>query len=430
MNGLQVGTWQQSSTRGYEFAYAPGWLEDEEARPLSLSMPLRRTKTPYRGALVEAWFENLLPDSREIRQRIQSRFHTASSHAFDLLAQIGRDCVGAVQLLPEGQAPDNVKAIEGIPLTDEDVAHILRVTPVVGSDSDADDFRISLAGAQEKTALLWHQGRWFRPTGVTPTTHIFKLPLGRVGNFGGDLSTSVENEWLCSRIVAAFGVPIAQTKIATFEDQKALVVERFDRRLSPDGAFWMRLPQEDICQALGAPPSMKYESDGGPGIPAVMNLLLGSSQAQRDRLSFLKAQLVFWLLCAIDGHSKNFSVAIEAHGRYRLTPLYDVLSAWPVIGHGAGKLALEKAKMAMAVSSTNRHYHWSEILPRHWLATAKTCGVDQSVMKGMFEDLLNQVPVVIEEILSILPAAFPQNVSEPILQGIKYGADRLDGLLG
>lgn len=424
MNGLQVGTWAQESTGEHVLVYSQDWLAQPEARPLSLSMPLR-TSTPYRGSVVESWFDNLLPDSREIRQRVQSRFHAASTRAFDLLAEIGRDCVGAVQLLPEEQAPEDIGRIRGEALTESDVAALLRTTPVAGADDEASGFRISLAGAQEKTALLWHEGRWQRPLGATPTTHIFKLPLGRVGNFQGDLGTSVENEWLCSRIVATYGLPIAGAEIGVFEDQKALIVERFDRRLASDGSHWLRLPQEDLCQALDVPPSLKYEADGGPGVRPIMELLLGSRLADQDRRMFLKAQIVFWLLCATDGHAKNFSVAIEPEGRFRMTPLYDVISVWPLIGHGANQLALERAKMAMAAISRNRHYRWNDIRPRHWLSTAQACGFETATMQGIIDELVEQTPQVIASIESALPEGFPAPVSDPILRGLEYGARRL-----
>jgi serine/threonine-protein kinase HipA len=198
-------------------------------------MPLQPPDVPYRGSLVEGFFDNLLPDSTDIRRRVQAQFGAASTSAFDLLAEIGRDCVGAVQLLPAGQAPDKVQRIRGEPLNEAGVAAAIRsvVSAVPLGQREEEPFRISLAGAQEKTALLWHEGQWHRPSGATPTTHIFKLPLGRVGNMQADLSTSVENEWLCSQIVREFGIPVADCEIADFEDQHILIVQRFDRKLQP-----------------------------------------------------------------------------------------------------------------------------------------------------------------------------------------------------
>lgn len=426
MNGEVVGTWTVEPSGRHVFAYHEDWLASPNARPLSLSLPLRATALPYQGEAVEAFFDNLLPDNREIRQRIQSRFRTVSTRAFDLLREIGRDCVGAVQLLAEGEAPQDWTRVEGKQLAETDVAAILRAVPTE-SRGDLDDFRISLAGAQEKTALLRWRGAWHRPLGATPTTHIFKLPLGRVGAFRGDLSTSIENEWLCAQILRGYGLDVADCDIACFDDQKALVVSRFDRRLAPDGSHWLRLPQEDLCQALALPPSLKYEADGGPGIPRIMDLLLGSQQAERDRLTFFKAQVAFWLLCAPDGHAKNFSVAIQRHGRYQLTPLYDVLSAFPVLGHGAGKLAPEKVKMAMAAVSRNRHYKWAEIQPRHWLATASTCGISHAAAQSVIENLVVATPKVLENVARDLPTGFPATVSDSILDGLQAACNRLAG---
>ena len=195
MNGERVGEWRIDGRGRHEFRYDEAWLSDADTRPISLSMPLQPPDAPYFGELVEAFFDNLLPDAPDIRRRIQTRFGTASTSAFDLLAEVGRDCVGAVQLLAVDQKPEALKSITGEPLDDKGVANALRaaVAPTPLGQREEELFRISIAGAQEKTALLWHDGQWHRPSGATPSTHIFKLPLGRVGNMQADLSTSVEN---------------------------------------------------------------------------------------------------------------------------------------------------------------------------------------------------------------------------------------------
>lgn len=427
MNAERIGTWTLGSNNSHAFAYEESWLVSPASRPLSLSMPLRPGDIPYRDEVVESFFDNLLPDSREIRRRIQARFHAASTHAFDLLTEIGRDCVGAVQLLPLDLAPVGLDRIDSQPLSDAEIAQLLRSTPGTAflGQHGYDEFRISLAGAQEKTALLWHQGSWHRPLGATPTTHIFKLPLGRVGNMQADFSTSVENEWLCAQIVAAYGLQVASCEIAVFEEQKALIVERFDRRLAQAGTHWLRLPQEDCCQALGVPPAIKYESDGGPGIKAILDLLLGAQDAAADRLTFFKAQLVFWLLCATDGHGKNFSLSIEPQGRYRMTPLYDVLSAHPILGRGANQLAPERARMAMAVTGQNRHYEWTRILRRHWISTARTCGISQDVAQAMIDELVASTPAVIAKVTAALPSTFPAQVADTVFAGVRSAATKL-----
>ncbi len=176
------------------------------------------------------------------------------------------------------------------------------------------------------------------------------------GPQGIDLSTSVENEWLCVQILQAYGIPVAECRMATFGEHRTLIVERFDRKLASDKSWWLRLPQEDFCQATATPPALKYESDGGPGIRRILEVLQGSERAEEDRRDFLRTQVVFWLLAAIDGHAKNFSLFLLPGGAYRLTPRYDVLSAHPVLGNGRGRLARQKVRMAMAVWGANRHY--------------------------------------------------------------------------
>lgn len=426
MNGERVGEWHRPAGGGQEFLYAESWLDSRAARPISLSLPLRPSRQAYRAG-VEEFFDNLLPDNRQIRERIQRRFHTASIQAFDLLEEIGRDCVGALQLLPEDHLPASIRQIDGERLTSDGVSTLLTQSlgsTFAGEEAGEGTFRISLAGAQEKSALLFRRGVWYRPTGATPTTHILKLPLG-VNPQGIDLSTSVENEWLCSEIVRAYGIDAAKCWIQTFGRHKTLVVERFDRRLASESNWYLRLPQEDFCQATATPPGLKYESDGGPGIGTIMDLLLGSEAPAAQRRNFMQTQLVFWMLAAIDGHAKNFSIFLLPGGAFRLTPCYDILSAYPVLGHGRGKLSPQKIRMAMAVQGKNRHYRWREIHTRHWIETAKRCGFGE--MREIIEDVIARTPTVIEQVNTLIPPGFPGDIADSILQGLRAQASVLAG---
>jgi len=429
MNGVLVGTWTAGSNGGHEFVYADTWLTSTHSRPVSLSLPLR--SEAYKGDRVRAYFDNLLPDNDLVKQRIQARFKTDSIGPFDLLAEIGRDCVGALQLLPDESTPTDIESIKGVAVSEEEIEQVLNNTVAPGRQpsDDSEDFRISIAGAQEKTAFLWHQGNWCKPHGATPTTHIFKLPIGQPGQPGIDLTTSVENEWLCEQILREYGIPTSRSAILQFGARKVLVVERFDRKLSKDGSWFMRLPQEDFCQATGTAPALKYEHDGGPGISKIMELLLGSSSADRDRLDFFKTQIIFWMLCAIDGHAKNFSLFIEEGGRYRTTPRYDVLSAYPVLGNGADKLSPQKVRMAMAMTGQNRHYRWQEILPRHFIETGRQCGLSDDV-SILIQTLAEAAPAVIRNVESAIPAGFPESVSQPILTGLAAAARKLQNFSG
>jgi len=434
MNGARVGTWRIHPQLGDVLTYDPEWAASEQGRPLSLSLPFMPGGAPHRGEKVRAYFENLLPDSEDIRARIARRYSTGSTDAFQLLAEIGRDCVGALQILPLGSVPAGIQPVQATPLDERGVAQMLRnaVAPaLLGRGNEDGDFRISIAGAQEKTALLRFDGKWCLPHGDTPTTHIFKLPLGLIGGMKYDMRDSVENEWLCSLILKAYGLPVASCEPLQFEDAKVLSVERFDRTWwkSPAGDNRLvRLPQEDMCQAKGLPPISKYEAEGGPGIDSIMEVLAGSITREDDRRVFFEAQIVFWMLCATDGHAKNFSVFLRPGGRYQLTPLYDVLSAYPILGAGPGKLSPIKAKMAMAVRSRNAHWKMREIQRRHWVALGERHGVttaDGHAVQFVVDRLVERTPQVVESVRAQLPAGFPPAVAESILEGLQSAAAKL-----
>lgn len=422
MNDLLVGKLAKTATGSLHFSYDEKWLNTPSARPISLSLPL--AAKPFSGDVVYHFFDNLLPDNAHIRSRIQAYFHALTDQPFDLLAAIGKDCVGAIQIV-NSDTTDLTNKILFEPLKEKEIASTLRNIQQypLGMSDDAGEFRLSIAGAQEKTALLYWKKKWNRPLGATPTTHIFKLPIGYIQHQQMDLRDSCENEWLCAQIAAAFGLPVAKCEIQQFEEIKTLIVERFDRKLSGDGRWLMRLPQEDMCQALGVSPNLKYQSDGGPGVNNIMQLLLGSADPEKDRDTFFSAQVLFYLLAAIDGHAKNFSVAIEAGGQYRLTPLYDIMSAHPLIANK--QLHEKKIKMAMALCGKNNHYHWHEIKRKHFLETAKAANYSVESAERILDSMLEKVEHVIQHVFDKLPAKFPRKIYQPIFDGMRSAKRRM-----
>jgi serine/threonine-protein kinase HipA len=427
MNGIPVGYWE-TTRQGERLAYFNEWLTDEQSRPLSLSLPFLPGNSPYQGQVVTDYFDNLLPDNDVIRRRLAQRHQAGGTDAFQLLAKLGRDCVGAIQFLPEDESPSDIYEIKGEELNTAGVAQRLRNTTsaeALGQHDRDQDLRLSIAGAQEKTALLHHEGQWCLPHGSTPTTHIFKLPLGLVGQMRADMRTSVENEWLCSKIMEAYGIPIARCEIEHFEDQKALVVERFDRAPSSDGSWIIRLPQEDLCQATGKSPLRKYQSDGGPGIAQIMDLLLGSDHAEGDRKKFFKTQIIFWVLAATDGHAKNFSIALLPGGHYRATPIYDVLSAHPVIGNGKNQISPHKAKLAMAVRGSTNYYLLDKIQRRHWISQARQVGFGALAAERLIEEVTESTESVIDTVCRLLPSDIPIDMAEAVFSGMRRQSAKL-----
>lgn len=402
LNARLVGQLVREPSGGVSFAYARDWLDWEHRMPVSLSLPLRENR--YSGAPVMAVFDNLLPDSDLIRRRVAERVGAEGVDAFSMLSQIGRDCVGALQFLPDGQEPQPLSELTGEPVDEEQIGAIL-------SDLDLaplgirreNDFRISVAGAQEKTALLRKDSQWIEPTGTTPTTHIIKPQIGRLPN-GMDLSDSVENEYLCLKLMEAFGLRAANVEMAQFGDKKALVVERFDRRWTSDGRL-IRLPQEDCCQALSVVPTQKYQNEAGPGISDIMELLLGSDDPNKDRYDFFKANVLFWLLGATDGHGKNFSVSLLPGGRFRMTPLYDVLTVQPTVD--ARQIERKYFKLAMNFGNSN-HYKVSNIVGRHIVETGVQSGLSRAIVQSLFEELQETSRGIVEAMFDQLPASFPE----------------------
>ena len=408
LNSLRIGQLTRESTGAVSFAYAADWLEREHSLPVSLSLPLREGR--YVGAPVLAVFDNLLPDNEPVRRLIAERVGADGIDAFSLLSEIGRDCVGALQFVPDDAEFVPRDRPGGEPLNERQIAELLRNlgTAPLGIRRER-DFRISVTGAQEKTALLFHDGEWIEPAGATPTTHIIKPQIGRLAN-GVDLSNSVENEYLCLKVVEGLGIRAAHGEIATFEDRKALVIERFDRRWTADGRL-IRLPQEDCCQALSVPSTRKYQNEGGPGIVEVMELLSGSDERARDRLDFFTANVVFWLIGATDGHAKNFSLALLPGGRFHMTPLYDVLTVQPMVD--SGTIRRNRFRLAMRMGQSNR-YRVHEIRGRHIMESGSESGLSRDAIAGVFEGLSDRAGAALESAFNDLPAGFPGELIDSI----------------
>ena len=413
LNSRLVGLLRRETSGAISFQYDRSWLEWESALPASLSLPLR--EQAYLGAPVLAVFENLLPDNDTLRRQIAARAHAEGTDAYSLLRAIGHDCVGALQFLPEDSEPTPAGVIDAVPVSEREIAAILHnlATAPLGITED-ESFRISIAGAQEKTALLRWNGRWCKPRGTTATTHIFKPTIGKLPN-GVDLTSSVENEYLCLKILNALGLPAANAEMETFGDRRVLIVERFDRLWTGDQRL-LRLPQEDSCQALSVPPTLKYESDGGPGITDILKMLRGSDEPLSDQRSFLKANIAFWLMGATDGHAKNFSIFLSPGGRFRMTPLYDVISAQPSVD--SKQILWKQFRLAMAFG-TKPHYQIRQIAPRHFFQTADQAGMGQQMIESVIQELLDGAASAVESVVASLPRNFPDEVASSIEAGIK-----------
>ncbi|MAI91307.1 type II toxin-antitoxin system HipA family toxin [Ponticaulis sp.] len=419
MNNRLVGQLARQKGGAISFQYDDTWLDWDARLPVSLSLPLRADK--FTGAAVVAVFENLLPDNDAILKRVAERSGATGTDAYSMLSAIGRDCVGALQFLPEDEEPAPSTQIEGNVLTERQIDTLLKnldVSPL-GIRSEH-DFRISIAGAQEKTALLYHEGQWFEPIGTTPTTHILKPQIGKLSN-GMDMSHSVENEYFCMTLMRNFGLNVANVEIERFGKQNVLIVERFDRLWTKDGRL-LRLPQEDCCQALSVPPTRKYENSGGPGIPAILELLRGSDEPSKDQRDFFKANLLFWLIGATDGHAKNFSIQHSPGGRFRMAPLYDILTA--EADYAANRIRRKDYKLAMRWGDSG-NYKIVDIFKRHMLETGVAGGLSRTLVEEVLSEIVSEASGALEKTIAALPKGFPQVLVDVVAVAIKDRLQRL-----
>lgn len=323
LGGRIAGTVSRGKAPGtHAFSYDDGWRDDPAAFPLSLSIPL--ASRTHDGPRVSYYLRALLPDSEARLNAIAFQHGVSPDDPFALLSHVGEDCPGAVQFA----RPDRLAAIEGDGarnvqwLSDHEVADVIRGLQSGDPDrSTVDAGQFSLPGALAKVALSWNPKtqRWGRPSGRAATTHIIKPPLRGVKYHN-------ENEHLCLELARAVGCTAAVSSILRVEDQAAIAVERFDRERR--GGVVHRLHQEDISQALGVNPRLKYASEGAPGIAEVVSLLRDqSSNGLEDVYQFVRAVALNWVIGGTDAHPRNYSVLIAPRSQVALAPLYDLASA-------------------------------------------------------------------------------------------------------
>ena len=378
-----VGRVRRDSRGRSTFVYDAAWRAEPDAYPLSLSMPLAAEE--HGPAAIEAYLWGLLPDNEVILQRWGQRYHVSPRNAFALISNVGEDCAGAVQfVLPERlEAVQSGKPSEVEWLSEHDVAERLRL---LREDHAAwrmqrDIGQFSLAGAQPKTALLFDDRHWGIPSGRTPTTHILKPPTG---GFDGH----AENEHVCLALARAAGLPAAASRVIRFEGEVAIVVDRYDRQRS--GNDIVRVHQEDACQALGIMPTKKYQNEGSPGVPALVELLRTHSSArEEDVTTFIGALGFNWLVAGTDAHAKNYSLLISGGPRVRLAPLYDIASILPY-----DDIDLHKAKLAMKIGG---EYLLLQVGLREWQKFAREVRVNAEETIDRLRRMAVQLPDAISD---------------------------------
>jgi serine/threonine-protein kinase HipA len=338
MGGVLVGDVNQDRSGRVRLLYNEDYLATPGAVPLSLSMPLVVRR--YRNDVLGPWLEGLLPDRPEVLSRWRREFKVADTSPFALLSHVGEEVAGAAQFVRPGRVEEATHEGPVIHVTPADIAERLRILrqdpfawgPVAGTG------QFSLAGAQSKFAIWRDADHWGVATGRTPTTHIVKPAIR-------DLADQDLNEHLTMQAAGRLGMRVALSEVLSFEDQRAFVVRRYDRVPGADGTI-VRVHQEDMCQALGRPPSEKYEERGGPTAADIARLIreqVDRERVEEDLRRFADAIIFNWLIMGTDAHAKNYSI-LMASDQVRLAPLYDLNSYLPYMG-------TQKPKLSMRIGS-------------------------------------------------------------------------------
>ncbi len=359
----------------FVFQYDEAWLKTPAAFSLSVSLPLCGEAFPDDKA--RPFFANLLPEA-DIRQAIAREAGVSEENDYKLLEALGGECAGAISVLPEGATPAATGSYQ--PLTDAQLHEMIKAMPrrplLVGRKG----LRLSLAGAQQKVAVLMEGEKVFLPLGGSVSSHILKPQIPRFSN-------TVENEAFCMQLAGRAGLPVPESLVRTGKEA-VYVVARYDRVKDATGKL-TRLHQEDFCQALGVPPGQKYETEGGPSFGRCFELVSRVSRdPARDKIALLR-WLVFNLLIGnADAHAKNLSLLIE-HDGIRLAPFYDLLctAVYPEIS----------PRMAMKIGGENRQ-DW--VQKRHWERLAEEIHVKPKMVlelcRETAEDLARESEALIE----------------------------------
>jgi serine/threonine-protein kinase HipA len=378
LEGKEIGRVRNDARGRLTFVYDDHWRNAPDAYPLSLSMPLAAQE--HGPSAVQAFLWGLLPDNERVLDRWATKFQVSARNVFALISHVGEDCAGAVQFV----TPDRLDAIrngKGDKIEWLEEPDIAKRMQALRADHAAwrmpsDTGQFSLAGAQPKTALLLQNGRWGIPSGRIPTTHILKPPTGQ---FDGH----AENEHLCLMLARRLGLPTAQSKVMRFENEIAIVIERYDRRVN--GNEIARVHQEDFCQSLGVMPTRKYQNDGGPGPAETIELLRTySTDRMADVDAFVDALGFNWLIAGTDAHAKNYSLLIGGGPRVRLAPLYDIASILPYDGFD-----VQKIKLAMRIGG---EYKLSQIDLRQWQKFAREMRMDVDGLIARLASMARQLP--------------------------------------
>ncbi len=366
---------------GSSFVYDPAWLKTPGAFPLSVTMPM--SSRPILPGVFLPWAANLLPEGQQLKT-IGSRLGASGEDVVEVLRQIGRDTAGALSIGKPGTASTtHWKPIETSTELQRIITELPRKPFLVGDEGVS----MSLAGVQSKLGVAVDgKGRICIPLDGAPSTHILKPD-------SESLEGGVHNEALCLVLARRCGLNAPEVTTGKAGKRAYLLVTRYDRQRHKDRV--RRLHQEDYCQALGKPPSAKYESNqtGMPG-PTLSDMfsLTRNVMSAADTIALLDAVLFNVMVCNTDAHAKNYSLMITGNG-FKVAPIYDVMCA--DVWEGVTK------NLAQKVAGKNRGGYLKH---RHWLRMAEDCGLNPTRLVARIETLASKMVAELDQAVADVTA--------------------------
>lgn len=374
MHGQRVATLSQQRT-GLRFAYTDAALAafDLNTPLISVSLPL--LPGVFKHDQAHPYFDGLLPEG-EARRMLAYDFRVQENDTYGLLRVLGRDCAGALVIVPEGEVPPTPSIAPPVVLSNDDVARRLGQldTEPLGVDRRV---RISLAGVQQKLVLTrLASGDWALPIDGLPSTHILKRA-------GERFEHMVVNEAFCLAIGRRLGMRVVDAALMA-APRPALVVTRYDRERGADGTI-RRVHQEDCAQALGIEASAKYEEHGGPGLRRLARLLRDVTRGSESLDALLDMTLLNMVVGNADAHAKNFALLHPTPDTLRLAPAYDVVSTsyYPQVDR----------RPAMAV---NRKHSIDAVTAADVIAEAVSWGMPLARAKERVTQRLKDLPTALD----------------------------------
>lgn len=361
--GLQVGVLRLVNGK-MEFTYDEG-VQNQ----ISLSLPLQRE--PFKEKACRAFFGGLLPENTNMRELLAKKYNINVNDDFKLLKEIGRDCAGALSFheMEEPQNHYQMIKIEGSILSEEELKKYLEelpYRPYLGK-------RLSLAGAQEKTAVCVIDDKIALPDDDVPTTHIIKTALPKY-------SQSIQNEYLCMKAAKEMGLDVAEVEIRKVEEIYFLLVKRFDRKYS-NNLECERILQEDFAQSLGVQARDKYKVT----FRDCLKVLNQTATPANSKLKFVKQVIFNYLIGNTDAHAKNFSVYLT-QGGISLTPAYDLLCS---------SIYDCDQRIAMKIGKAK---YYAEVGAKDWEIFAQDLDISYKLVQTELERQKQLLPGIVENI--------------------------------